>query len=184
MNALTITKTLSIKVQTIATISALIAAVALPQIFHTLGAMSGLGTSLGETFLPMHLPIILVGLLAGGYAGAISGVFAPFISYALTGMPLAPMLPFMMIELCSYGLFAGLMRNVKLSSTFKVLTVQIIGRLIRAIAILMAVNVFSVSNINIATIWMSIPKGIFGIVLQLAFIPLMLYRIENLSKNE
>lgn len=59
---------LSVKVQTLATIAAIIGAVVVPQIFHTLGAVSGLGTALGETFLPMHLPIILVGLLAGPYA--------------------------------------------------------------------------------------------------------------------
>ena len=61
---------LSAKAQTIAAVTAVIAAVALPQLFHIMGAMSGLGTKLGEVFLPMHLPVILVGLLAGPYSGA------------------------------------------------------------------------------------------------------------------
>ncbi len=79
MSTTTILKTvekphLSVKVQTLATFAAIVGAVAVPQIFHTLGAISGLGTALGETFLPMHLPIILVGLLAGPYAGAIAGL--------------------------------------------------------------------------------------------------------------
>lgn len=65
---------LSVKAQTLATIAAIVGAVAVPQIFHGLGAVSGLGTALGEAFLPMHLPIILVGLLAGPYAGAIAGL--------------------------------------------------------------------------------------------------------------
>ena len=56
---------LSVKVQTMATIAAIAGAVAVPQIFHVLGAAFGLGTGLGESFLPMHLPILLVGLLAG-----------------------------------------------------------------------------------------------------------------------
>ena len=64
----------SVKVQTLATVGALAAAVALPQVFHAVGAVSGLGTALGETFLPMHLPILLVGLTAGPAVGAISGV--------------------------------------------------------------------------------------------------------------
>lgn len=103
---------LSLKVQVIATIAAIAGAVILPQFFHLLGAISGLGSALGETFLPMHLPIILVGLLAGPYAGAISGLFGPLLSFALSGMPGAYMLPFMMIELCVYGLVSGLLRNV------------------------------------------------------------------------
>ena len=59
---------ISLKAQAIGTIIALISAVALPQIIHVIGAVSGMGTSLGEALLPMHLPIILVGLLAGSYA--------------------------------------------------------------------------------------------------------------------
>lgn len=51
---------------------AVLAAVAVTQVFHLLGAASGLGTALGEAFLPMHLPVILVGLLAGPYEGGLS----------------------------------------------------------------------------------------------------------------
>ena len=50
---------LSVKVQTFAALAAVAGAVAVPQLFHVLGAVSGLGTSLGEIFLPMHLPIML-----------------------------------------------------------------------------------------------------------------------------
>ena len=132
----------SIKVQTIAALAAIVGAVAVPQLFHVLGAASGLGTSLGETFLPMHLPIILVGLLAGPYAGAVAGLLGPLASFGLTAMPGAVMLPFMMIELCAYGLFAGLLRNVKLPTIAKVLAVQIAGRAVRAAAILISVYAF------------------------------------------
>lgn len=99
---------LSVKVQTLATIAAIVGAVAVPQIFHVLGAVLGLGTGLGESFLPMHLPILLVGLLAGSYAGAAAGMFGPLVSFAFSGMPGIAMLPFMMLELCVYGLAAGL----------------------------------------------------------------------------
>ncbi len=188
---MTITKTkalekpsLSIKTQTLATIAAIVGAVAVPQIFHALGAVSGLGTALGETFLPMHLPIILVGLLAGPYAGAISGLLGPLMSFALSGMPGMVMLPFMMIELCTYGLFAGLLRNNKMPTIGKVLIVQISGRVIRAVAMLLAVYAFGNESIRIATIWMSIATGIFGLVLQWTFLPLIVYRVENMKKNE
>lgn len=175
---------LSIKVQTIATIAAIVGAVAVPQIFHALGAVSGLGTSLGETFLPMHLPIILVGLLAGPYAGAIAGALGPLASFAISGMPKAVMLPFMMIELCAYGLFAGLLRNVKIPTIVKVLAVQVGGRAVRAVAILLSVYAFGNEAVNVATIWKSIGTGLFGLALQWALIPLIVYRVENLKKHE
>lgn len=174
---------LSIKIQIFAAIAAIAAAVAVPQLFHFLGAVSGLGTALGETFLPMHLPIILVGLLAGPYAGAISGLLGPLASFAISGMPVAVMLPFMMIELCAYGLFAGLLRNVKMPTIAKVFITQVAGRAVRAAAILISVFAFGNESVNVSAIWMSICVGIFGIVLQWALIPLIVYRVEN-SKNE
>ncbi len=175
---------LSVKVQTIAAIAAVVGAVAVPQLFHALGAVSGLGTSLGEAFLPMHLPIILVGLLAGPYAGAVAGLLGPLASFAISHMPGEVMLPFMMIELCAYGLLAGLLRNVKLPTIVKVLAVQIGGRAVRAVAILLAVYAFENESIRVATIWKSIGTGLFGLALQWALIPLIVYRVENLKKKE
>ncbi len=175
---------LSVKAQTLATVAAIVGAVVVPQIFHVLGAVSGVGTSLGETFLPMHLPILLVGLLAGPYAGAISGLLGPMVSFALTGMPGAVMLPFMMIELFSYGLVAGLLREGRMPTIAKVLIAQVSGRAVRAVAILLAVNAFGYEGVNIATIWTSITAGIFGLALQWALLPLIVYRVERLDRNE
>ncbi len=174
---------LSVKAQTLAAFLAIIGAVAVPQIFHVLGAVSGLGTALGETFLPMHLPIILTGLLAGPYAGGIAGLLGPAASCLLTGMPGQAMLPFMMIELCAYGLFAGLLRNVKMPCIAKVAIVQIGGRAVRAAAILAAVFALGNESVKISVIWTSIVTGLPGLVLQWGLLPLLMYRIENL-KNE
>ena len=170
---------LGIKAQVFATLTAIAAAVAVPQIFHVLGAVSGLGTALGETFLPMHLPIILVGLLAGPWAGAVAGLMGPLVSFALSGMPGVVMLPFMMVELCAYGLFAGLLRNVKIPTIAKVLAVQVAGRAVRATAVLLAVFAFSYERVSVSTIWMSIRAGVFGLVLQLVLLPLIVYRMEE-----
>ena len=151
---------LSVKVQTMATIAAIAGAVAVPQIFHVLGAAFGLGTGLGESFLPMHLPILLVGLLAGPYAGAAAGMFGPLVSFALSGMPGVAMLPFMMLELCIYGLAAGLLRNVKLPVVVKVLLAQTAGRIVRAAAILVAVYGFGSESIPLASIWLRDRKSV------------------------
>lgn len=187
MNAITTTiekPRLSMKVQTLATLAAIVGAVVVPQFFHLLGAASGLGTALGETFLPMHLPIILVGLLAGPYAGAISGILGSVASFALSGMPGLAMLPFMMLELGEYGLVAGLLRNVKLPVIMKVVTVQIAGRAVRAAAILISVYALGNESIAVASIWTSIITGIFGLCLQWALLPLAVYRIEGMKKDE
>lgn len=170
---------LSVKNQTLATIGAVAAAVALPQLFHVMGALSSTGTALGETFLPMHLPIILAGLLAGPFVGAVSGLLSPLVSFALTGMPTSAMLPFMMIELCVYGLASGLLRNVKMPVIVKVLITQVAGRCVRAAAILIAIYVFGNTAIPVAVIWNSIAAGIFGLALQWALIPLVVYRVEK-----
>ncbi|MBO5164151.1 MAG: ECF transporter S component [Ruminococcus sp.] len=175
---------LSVKAQTLAAILAVIGAVAVPQLFHAMGAVSGLGTSLGETFLPMHLPIILVGLIAGPYAGAISGLLGPLASHLMTGMPGSVMLPIMMIELCAYGALAGLLGNVKMPNISKVLLAQIGGRAVRAAAVLIAVYAFGNENIKVASIWNSVIIGVPGLVLQWSLLPLLMYRIENLKKNE
>lgn len=179
-NSAVLTKTkLSVKKQALAAIIAVIAAVALPQLFHVMGRVSGLGTALGETFLPMHLPILLVGLIAGPYAGAAAGILSPLVSFGLTGMPGSAMLPFMMIELCAYGLISGLLLSVKLPCIVKVLIAQIGGRAVRAAAILVSVYAIGNDSISSAVIWNSIIIGIFGLALQWTLIPLVMYRLNN-----
>ena len=175
--------TVSLRAQVVATIVSLAAAVALPQIFHLMGAFSGMGTSLGETFLPMHLPILFVGLIAGPYAGAAAGLLSPALSFALTGMPGAAMLPFMMIELCVYGLSCGLMMNIKMPTIAKVFIAQVVGRAVRALCIVIAVFGFG-SQVSLTTIWMSIATGIFGLALQWVLLPLLVYRVEDLMRND
>ena len=173
---------LSVKAQTIGAIIAIISAVAVPQILHVIGAASGLGTALGEIFLPMHLPIILAGLLAGPYAAGIAGLLGPLVSHLLTGMPGSVMLPFMMIELAVYGISAGMLRNVKIPNIAKVLIAQILGRAVRDGAILIAFYAFG-SAIKPAVILSSISAGLIGIVLQLIVIPLAVYRLRS-ADNE
>lgn len=175
---------LSVKTQTLAAAGAVVGAVALPQIFHLMGAVTGLGTALGEIFLPMHLPIILVGLLAGPYAGAISGFLAPLFSFLLSGMPGRMMLPFMMIELCAYGLCAGLLRSANMPTLAKVLLTQVAGRAVRAVAILFAFYALGNTAIAPAVIWTSIPTGLFGLALQWTLLPLLVYWVENRGAQE
>lgn len=175
---------LSVKAQTLATLSAIVGAVVIPQLFHVLGAASGLGTALGEAFLPMHIPVILVGLLAGPYAGMVAGLLGPAVSFLLSGMPGALMLPFMMIELCAYGLVAGLLRNIKMPTVVKVAVVQLAGRAARLAAVMFSVYALGNDSVTAVSVWNSVVTGLFGIVLQLVLLPLIVYRVENIKNNE
>ena len=182
----TIVKTkqrLSVKAQILAALAAVVAAVAVPQILHLLGAATGMGSSLGEIFLPMHLPIMLVGLMAGPFAGAVAGLVAPLLSTLLTSMPGVGILPFMMIELCVYGLAAGLLKEINIPSVVKVIIVQISGRAVRAGAICLAVYAFGYEKISVSIIWTSIAVGLIGMALQLALIPLIMYRLNGIKQK-
>ncbi|MDE7094229.1 MAG: ECF transporter S component [Oscillospiraceae bacterium] len=175
-------KKLSVKTQTIGAFIALVTAVALPQMVHMIGVASGMGTSLGEIFLPMHLPIILIGLLVGPYAAGTAGLLSPLISSALTDMPSGTMLPFMMIELCIYGICAGMLKNVKIPVIIKVLMAQIAGRVVRAAAIAVGFYVFDTA-VNPTVVLTSIKAGLFGIILQLIIIPLAVYRMKEFDNE-
>lgn len=169
----------SVKAQSLATLGAIVLAVALPQLFHVVGAVSGLGTALGATFLPMHLPIIFVGFFAGPYAGLVAGALAPAVSFALSGMPNLAMLPLMIGELAAYGFFAGLLRNERMPSFLKLLTVQLAGRLVRAAVTLVVVLAVSKTGITLSSIYMSVVTGLPGILLQWATLPLLLFFIQS-----
>ncbi len=173
----------SMNVQLIGGAIAMVAAVVLPQILHLLGIMSGLGTKLGEVFLPMHLPIIAVGLLVGPYAGLIAGMLAPVISHLATGMPGSVLLPFMVIELAAYGMCAGGIKDVKAPIILKILTVQVTGRVVRAIAMLISVYAMGNTSINTAIILNSIKIGAFGLVLQWTLLPLFVFWVMKKKEN-
>ncbi|MBP3415865.1 MAG: ECF transporter S component [Spirochaetaceae bacterium] len=165
--------------QMIAAALAIVAAVALPQVFHFIGAISGSGTVPGSVFSPMHLPVILVGLLAGPLAGGLAGLFSPVVSHFISGMPGAMMVPLMMAELAGYGVVAGLLCNARLPCIVKVVIAQIGGRLMYAVAILVAVNVFGKTNFSVSSIIPSVIAGLPGLMLQWAFIPLIVYRVNG-----
>lgn len=172
----------TLKVKAITTIIAIVMSVALPQLFHYVGAISGMGTAVGAAFLPMHIPVIIAGLIAGPVVGGVVGALSPLASFAISGMPTAMLLPFMMIELAVYGLVAGLLSKKNMPEICKLLIVQLAGRGVRAIAILIAIYGLNNQAIDISQIWSIVTVGIAGILLQWALIPLFMYRVKGLKK--
>lgn len=158
---------------------AIAGAVMLPQLVHLIGAVSGVGSALGELLLPMHFFVILAGFLAGPAVGFAVGACAPLVSHLLSGMPSETVLPFMMIELIGYGLAAGLLGKTRLNGFLKLLSVQLGGRLLRAAAVLVAVYAFDLQAVGVASIWSTVRVGLLGILLQWCLLPLLLSWLDR-----
>ena len=173
----------SVRARTAAVLVAVAAAVALPELFHAVGALTGAGTALGQTFLPMHLPILLVGLLAGPAAGAAAGSLAPAVSFLLSGMPAAGILPFMAVELAAYGLAAGLLACRQMPVLLKVLLAQLAGRVCRMAAVLFAGYVLGIWGMSAASVWTAVAAGLPGLVLQWCLIPVLMLAVERLERH-
>lgn len=171
------------KSKTFAGLLAVAGALALPQLVHWLGAVSGMGSALGETFLPMHLAVILAGLFAGPLVGLAAGAISPAVSFLLSGMPAAAVLPFMTVELAGYGLAAGLLASVRMPAFFKLLIAQVAGRALRSAAVLIAFYGFG-GGLPVASIWTSIVTGLPGIVLQWALVPLIVFWVERMAARK
>lgn len=152
------------------------AAVVLPQLCHLSGRMLGVETALGEMLLPMHLPVMLAGMLGGPVTGFVCGLVSPLISFSLTAMPKMAMLPFMTVELTVYGLSAGLLRRTNLPSLGQVMLTQLAGRVVRAMALVVAIYGFGFTGLPMSVVWTSVTAGLVGILIQWAVLPLPIWR--------
>ena len=178
-----ILKKTGIRTQALAALLAVAAAVVIPQICHLAGQAAGVGNGLGTTLLPMHLAVLAVGLLAGPWAGLAAGALSPVVSFALTGMPAAVMLPSMTVELAVYGLVTGLLRGTKVPVVGQVLAAQIAGRLVKAGFLALMVYGFGQTAVPVASVWTATVQGLLGILLQLALIPLFVYRVRSADRD-
>lgn len=86
-------------------IALIAAAVILPAALHLVPGINVFA------LLPMHWTIFAAGLIYGYRGGLIAGLFSPVISFMLTGMPMAPVLPLMIVELGMYGFVTGILRE-------------------------------------------------------------------------
>lgn len=138
----------------------------LPQLFHLVG-----GPAAGGLFLPMHIPVLIAGLLLGPFYGTVVAVFAPVISFLMTGMPPAAILPFMLAELVAYGLITGFLSAKGCNLYLSLIAAQVGGRLVNAAVLLGAASLFHLNVPPVVSVWTSVISGIPGIVIQLLLIP-------------
>ncbi len=143
----------------------------------------------GPTFLPMHIFVFAAGLLFGWRVGLMVGLLAPLSSYAISGMPMLPVLPQIVIELSTYGLVAGLLRErLSLRVVWSLLGAMIAGRLALLLAVmvvfLIAGQVYSPLGAEAnpgLVVWSAIKQGWPGIAIQLALIPGAIWLLSKLT---
>lgn len=160
-------------------------AVFVPWIFHQFHLA-------GHTFLPMQIFVLIAGLLFGWRAGLLVGLFTPLVSYSISGMPALNILPQVVIEVSAYGLIAGILREKYHLRTIWALLGAIIGG---RIALLLAISIIylfagqsysplGVEATPLASFWSTVKQGWPGIVIQLAFIPAIVWLVEKFAAGD
>lgn len=150
--------------------------IVLPMFFHTI-------PNAGSIFLPMHIPVLMAGLMVGWQYGLATGILAPLLSFLITGMPPAPVLPGMLCELAVYGLVAGIL--IKLINTksrianiyISLISSMLIGRIVSGI---LNAAIFRAGDYSLQ-VWLtaSFVTAIPGIIIQLVVIPLLITALEK-----
>jgi LytS/YehU family sensor histidine kinase len=157
-------------------------AVFVPWVFHQFHLA-------GPTFLPMHIFVLIAGLLFGWRAGLIVGLLTPLVSYFISGMPVLNVLPQIVIELSAYGFIAGILRQkYHLRTIWSLLGAIVGGRiaLLLAILVIYLVTGQTYSPLGIeanpfAAFWSVVKQGWPGIVIQLAFIPTIIWLVGKIA---
>lgn len=147
----------------------------LPIAFHMLGAG-------GTIFLPMHIPVLIAGFCLGlPYALAV-GIIIPVLSSLLTGMPpLFPTLPFMTVELATYGAIVSLLYRTYKQHLFTALIgAMISGRIMAGLAVWL-LTTFFITQLPSPVIFVkgAVITGVPGIIIQLIFIPVVVTAINT-----
>ena len=138
--------------------------IALPRVFHLLA-----GPSAGATFLPMHLAVLIAALTFGVISSSIVAGSSVIFSYLLTGMPTLARLPYMLIELLIYAILLSVL-NKKFNSYVSLIATMVVGRIIYAFILLVAVNILGFSSDGIS-VMESVQTGIYGLAMQLLCVP-------------
>ena len=146
----------------------------LPQAFHIFGANAGM------LFLPIQIPVLIAGAILGGIYGGTIGVIVPMLSFLMTGMPPAPKVWFMVVELGIYGLAMGVLVK-KCNIYITLLISMVLGRVAYAIALGTGVVLLGMQApfMNQAAFLTGIVQGVPGIVIQLVLIPILYKRLKD-----
>ena len=153
--------------------------------------LTGQIQTIGQMLCPMHIPVLLCGFLCGWPWGLAVGLIAPFLRFALFGMPpVFPMGISMSLELAAYGAFSGLLYRVFPKKPgylyLSLITAMVAGRLVwgaaRYVLAGLSGSDFPISAFLSGAVTTALP----GIALQLVLVPLIVLALRKakLSCNE
>lgn len=150
----------------------------LPMAFHMFGMT-------GPIALPMHIPVLIGGFLLSPHLALLLGIVTPVVSGLLTGMPVMfPMAIIMAVELGIYGLTASLLtRKLKLTAIPSLIISMIAGRIAAGLTVAVLVQLFGVKMDPVMYVKGAIVTGLPGIIIQLIFIPSLIYAINKYLKK-
>lgn len=145
-----------------AAIGVVAAAAALPWLVH-------LGHLPGQVLLPMHLSTMLAGAALGPLGGLVAGLLAPTASFLLTGLPPAPIVPLMVIEVGAYGLVTGwLAHRTRLPGLAVAAAAALAGRAVLLLAVAALGSTFGITAPPLAFVAGALKLGWPGVAIQLA----------------
>ena len=167
------------------TVAAMLLAVGIILPFATAHGMGIPGTVL----LPMHIPVFLCGFLCGPSYGATCGFILPVLNSVLTGMPAVyPMMPIMACELLTYGLASGLLAHKtplgrrRIGIYASLVISMIAGR--AAYGLVFWVLLLAGGELKALSVIGAVTTGMPGIVVQLLFIPALIFTLESFASKE
>lgn len=139
---------------------------------------------LNAVWLPMHLPVLLCGLVCGWQCGGMVGLVAPFLRFALFGMPRMPDPIFMTFELTAYGLLAGLFYGLLRRRGLPAVFLSLVGAMLGGRVVWAAVHVTLAGVTHVPFGWQVFLASGFttalpGILLQLILIPAIMLTLDR-----
>ena len=166
-------------------VQTLVTAAMLLAVGYILPFFTGQIPQIGNMLCPMHLPVLLCGLLCGWKYGLAVGFLLPLLrSAVLTAPPMFPTAIAMAFELGAYGLLVGWLyarsRWQCVAALYRCLILTMIGgRVVWA-----AVRIVLSGVSGQAFTWQMFLSGAFltaipGIILQLAFIPVVMVALDR-----
>lgn len=131
----------------------------------------------GSVLLPMHIPVLLCGLICGWQYSLACGILTPLLSSLITGMPPAPYLPGMILELAAYGLAAALiLKFVRTGKEFADICISLAGAMIVGRIVMGAANalIFRFGEYSLSA-WVaaSFITALPGIIIQIIILPVI-----------
>lgn len=136
----------------------------------------------GQMLLPMHLPVLICGFVCGWRWGLLVGLVAPPLRSAVFGMP--PMYPIalaMAVELATYGVVTGFLRQRLPRTTASLLASLVVALLAGRAAWAAATYALTGSLTLEAFLAAAFLNAWPGIVLQLLLVPPLVAGIERLD---